>query len=112
MRLHGFESLQVKPSVLHGDLWSGNIASVDGAPSIFDPATYYGAQCCAFHLADPVQIPCRLAALLARPPGCSSLRLWGPCSIKALCDLWARPVTPFLSTSAQPTSQHRPVQRS
>jgi fructosamine-3-kinase len=25
-----------------GDLWSGNIAAVDGAPAIFDPATYYG----------------------------------------------------------------------
>ena len=23
----------IKPSTLHGDLWSGNIASVDGAPS-------------------------------------------------------------------------------
>ena len=34
--------LQVKPSVLHGDLWSGNISGVDGAPSIFDPAVYYG----------------------------------------------------------------------
>lgn len=33
---------QVKPSVLHGDLWSGNISGVDGQPSIFDPAVYYG----------------------------------------------------------------------
>ena len=24
------------------DLWSGNIAAVDGEPCIFDPATYYG----------------------------------------------------------------------
>lgn len=37
-----FEGIQVKPSVLHGDLWSGNIAAVDGQPCIFDPATYYG----------------------------------------------------------------------
>jgi hypothetical protein len=39
-----FEDIQgeIKPSVLHGDLWSGNIASVEGQPSIFDPATYYG----------------------------------------------------------------------
>ena len=37
-----FEGVDVKPSVLHGDLWSSNIASVDGAPCIFDPATYYG----------------------------------------------------------------------
>ena len=33
---------QVKPSILHGDLWSGNIGAVDGEPSIFDPASYYG----------------------------------------------------------------------
>jgi hypothetical protein len=32
----------IKPSVLHGDLWSGNIAGVEGHPAIFDPATYYG----------------------------------------------------------------------
>lgn len=32
----------IKPSVLHGDLWSGNIAAVDGQPCIYDPATYYG----------------------------------------------------------------------
>lgn len=32
----------IKPSILHGDLWSGNIGTVDGAPSAFDPAVYYG----------------------------------------------------------------------
>eukprot|EP00403_Amphidinium_massartii_P009981 CAMPEP_0178410556 /NCGR_PEP_ID=MMETSP0689_2-20121128/21042_1 /TAXON_ID=160604 /ORGANISM="Amphidinium massartii, Strain CS-259" /LENGTH=232 /DNA_ID=CAMNT_0020031739 /DNA_START=234 /DNA_END=929 /DNA_ORIENTATION=+ len=37
-----FDGVDVKPSVLHGDLWSGNIGSADGLPSIFDPATYYG----------------------------------------------------------------------
>lgn len=37
-----FEDVQVKPSVLHGDLWSGNIATADGKPTIYDPATYYG----------------------------------------------------------------------
>ncbi|CAD7703653.1 unnamed protein product [Ostreobium quekettii] len=37
-----FDGVSVKPSVLHGDLWSGNIAAVDGEPSIFDPAVYYG----------------------------------------------------------------------
>jgi hypothetical protein len=39
-----FEDIRgdIKPSVLHGDLWSGNIAGVEGQPSIFDPATYYG----------------------------------------------------------------------
>ncbi len=31
------------PSLLHGDLWSGNYAfRKDGAPVIFDPAVYYG----------------------------------------------------------------------
>ena len=33
---------EIKPSVLHGDLWSGNIAAVAGKPCIFDPAVYYG----------------------------------------------------------------------
>lgn len=28
--------------MLHGDLWSGNIGSVGGQPSVFDPAVYYG----------------------------------------------------------------------
>ncbi len=33
----------VKPSLLHGDLWSGNyIISQDGQPYLIDPATYYG----------------------------------------------------------------------
>lgn len=32
-----------QPSLLHGDLWSGNHAFLaDGTPAIFDPATYYG----------------------------------------------------------------------
>lgn len=31
------------PSLLHGDLWSGNAAYLeDGTPVIFDPASYYG----------------------------------------------------------------------
>lgn len=31
------------PSLLHGDLWSGNIAVLaDGTPVVFDPATYHG----------------------------------------------------------------------
>lgn len=46
-RLHLlFEDLtgekEIKPSLLHGDLWSGNIGSADGKPSIFDPAVYWG----------------------------------------------------------------------
>lgn len=46
-RLHLlFEDLtgekEIKPSLLHGDLWSGNIGSADGRPSIYDPAVYWG----------------------------------------------------------------------
>lgn len=37
-----FEGVEVRPSILHGDLWSGNIASAGGRPVILDPATYYG----------------------------------------------------------------------
>ena len=31
-----------KPSLLHGDLWSGNIGFTSSAPVIFDPAVYLG----------------------------------------------------------------------
>jgi fructosamine-3-kinase len=32
-----------QPSLLHGDLWSGNYTvTADGAPAVFDPAVYYG----------------------------------------------------------------------
>ena len=38
-----FIDYQPRPSLLHGDLWSGNAAQArDGAPVIFDPACYYG----------------------------------------------------------------------
>ena len=37
-----FEGVELRPSVLHGDLWSGNVAAVEGEPCIFDPASYYG----------------------------------------------------------------------
>eukprot|EP00471_Norrisiella_sphaerica_P001004 CAMPEP_0184480960 /NCGR_PEP_ID=MMETSP0113_2-20130426/2503_1 /TAXON_ID=91329 /ORGANISM="Norrisiella sphaerica, Strain BC52" /LENGTH=313 /DNA_ID=CAMNT_0026859801 /DNA_START=235 /DNA_END=1176 /DNA_ORIENTATION=- len=37
-----FEGIEVKPSTLHGDLWSGNYQSVGGRMAIFDPAVYYG----------------------------------------------------------------------
>lgn len=38
-----FEDLdEIRPSVLHGDLWSGNMASVGGQPAVFDPAVYFG----------------------------------------------------------------------
>ena len=35
--------LDVKPSLLHGDLWSGNyLISKNGTPYLIDPASYYG----------------------------------------------------------------------
>ncbi len=38
-----FADYQPKPSLLHGDLWSGNWAGNErGEPVIFDPACYYG----------------------------------------------------------------------
>jgi len=38
-----FEGLEVVPSLLHGDLWSGNTAADEqGEPVIYDPAVYYG----------------------------------------------------------------------
>jgi len=38
-----FASYQPRPSLLHGDLWSGNYAiNALGEPVIFDPAVYYG----------------------------------------------------------------------
>jgi len=38
-----FSSYKPEPSLLHGDLWSGNVAFSDTSePIIFDPAVYYG----------------------------------------------------------------------
>lgn len=38
-----FDGHTPQPSLLHGDLWSGNYATArDGQPVIFDPAVYYG----------------------------------------------------------------------
>ncbi|MDH3387660.1 MAG: fructosamine kinase family protein [Gammaproteobacteria bacterium] len=38
-----FDAYRPRPSLLHGDLWSGNQdADADGNPVIFDPACYYG----------------------------------------------------------------------
>jgi fructosamine-3-kinase len=38
-----FANYQPKPSLLHGDLWSGNAAvDIKGNPVAFDPACYYG----------------------------------------------------------------------
>jgi protein-ribulosamine 3-kinase len=42
-----FASYTPQPSLLHGDLWSGNHAYLaDGTPTIFDPAVYYGDREC------------------------------------------------------------------
>jgi fructosamine-3-kinase len=41
--LDSFFSHTVQPSLLHGDLWSGNCASdSQGNPVVFDPAVYFG----------------------------------------------------------------------
>lgn len=38
-----FEGLKVLPSLLHGDLWSGNTAkNLEGNPVVYDPSSYYG----------------------------------------------------------------------
>jgi protein-ribulosamine 3-kinase len=42
-----FDGYTPQPSLLHGDLWSGNHAFTElGAPTIFDPAAYYGDREC------------------------------------------------------------------
>jgi protein-ribulosamine 3-kinase len=42
-KLDQFLTHRPPPSLLHGDLWSGNAAALeDGTPVIFDPAVYYG----------------------------------------------------------------------
>ncbi len=33
---------QPQPSLLHGDLWSGNVGFTPNGPVVFDPAVYYG----------------------------------------------------------------------
>lgn len=37
-----FRDYHPAPSLLHGDLWGGNVAACGGRPVIFDPAVYYG----------------------------------------------------------------------
>jgi protein-ribulosamine 3-kinase len=38
-----FIDYQPAPSLLHGDLWSGNVGALaDGTPVLFDPAVYHG----------------------------------------------------------------------
>ena len=42
-RVHLLMDHNPVPSLLHGDLWGGNVAGLsDGTPVIFDPAFYYG----------------------------------------------------------------------
>ncbi|MBI5461370.1 MAG: fructosamine kinase family protein [Gammaproteobacteria bacterium] len=44
VRLDGlFDGYRPRPSLLHGDLWSGNHGYLaDGTPVVFDPAVYFG----------------------------------------------------------------------
>ncbi|KAK8375298.1 hypothetical protein O3P69_012780 [Scylla paramamosain] len=37
-----FSVVEVFPSLLHGDLWSGSAAEMADGPVIFDPAPFYG----------------------------------------------------------------------
>ena len=38
-----FLEYRPQPSLLHGDLWSGNLGALpDGKPALFDPAVYFG----------------------------------------------------------------------
>ena len=37
-----FTDVQIVPALLHGDLWSGNVAQCAEGSVIFDPASFYG----------------------------------------------------------------------
>ena len=37
-----FNNIEIFPSLLHGDLWSGNMAQCGSTPVVFDPASFYG----------------------------------------------------------------------
>merc|ERR1712156_117094 len=37
-----FQGLDIKPSLLHGDLWSGNAGQVGSTPVIYDASSFYG----------------------------------------------------------------------
>ena len=37
-----FQGCDIKPSLLHGDLWSGNAGQVGSNPVIYDAASFYG----------------------------------------------------------------------
>jgi len=40
--LHLLKERKPQPSLLHGDLWSGNAGFTKEGPVVFDPAVYYG----------------------------------------------------------------------
>jgi protein-ribulosamine 3-kinase len=40
--MHLLKNHKPKPSLLHGDLWSGNAGFTKAGPVVFDPAVYYG----------------------------------------------------------------------
>uniref|UniRef100_A0A3P8S839 protein-ribulosamine 3-kinase n=1 Tax=Amphiprion percula TaxID=161767 RepID=A0A3P8S839_AMPPE len=37
-----FSDVEIVPALLHGDLWTGNVAESADGPVIFDPASFYG----------------------------------------------------------------------
>lgn len=37
-----FEGIEIKPAIVHGDLWGGNVSENKDGPVIFDPASFYG----------------------------------------------------------------------
>lgn len=48
-----FDDYMPKPSLIHGDLWNGNIGfAQSGQPSIFDPACYYADREAEFGIID------------------------------------------------------------
>jgi fructosamine-3-kinase len=48
-----FVDYRPQPSLLHGDLWSGNAAALpDGVPLIYDPAVYRGDRECDLAMAE------------------------------------------------------------
>lgn len=48
-----FEGYRPHACLLHGDLWSGNVAMLaDGRPLLFDPAVHYGDRECDLAMAD------------------------------------------------------------
>ena len=85
-RLHRlFDDLQgekeIRPSLLHGDLWSGNIGSADGRPSIFDPAVYWGHHEAEWGVSES------FATKDASPPVIVRARVGGALCVKSvICD--------------------------